>query len=414
LQFDKTPALDALKASLALVGVPAPIKVCGPAGNITGTLTFVGPVDLAQGLRQLGGDVVFAPGQFLVGCTPKQVKPDARPPITEPSQLVGIMPGSNIPTGNPLEPSQGGSGYVGGGEPAVEPVAPPEPPKTEIVRSRYTVGKRLTDMLAKVPGLAVVAEADRVGPVAFTGPEESVAEALKLFKAIDQCPTKIEVQASILVKQSSLSASRGFGVQLRLGGNDFVLGGQATGSGVSIDIPALSAFIAAAKDRSGLVQLSSLGGEVNEGDELELNDGGEVPIRGETIITDRDTRPSVSYRKTGHTLKVRVLSAGEFIVGELTHELSTVGTQTELGPTFGSRSTKTTFRLRPFEPLALSLSGLDGGREEKRRGILSSSKSSSRQTDSAVLVLAMRPLTCDLEADGVEGGVKRLTLGQLP
>ena len=399
--------MDALKASLAIVGVPAPVKVCGPGGNVTGTLTFTGPTDLAQGLRQLGGDVVFAPGQFLVGCTPK-----AKPvPITTPAQLANLgVPASAIPYGSPVGAPgavpvvgpAGGPAYAPGSQATAEPLPPPEPPTTEIVRSRYTLGKRLTEMLAKVPGLAVVAEADRVGPVAFTGPKESVSEALKLFRAIDTCPTKVEVQASILVKQTSLSASRGFGVQLRLGGNDFVLGGQATGSGVSIDIPQLSAFISAAKDRAGLVQLSSLGGEVNEGEELQLNDGGEVPIQGETIITDRDTRPSVTYRKTGHTLTIRILSVGDFIVGQLEHELSTVGNQTALGPTFGTRSTRTTFRLRPFEPLALSLSGLDGGRDEKHSGILSSSKSKSRETDSAVLVLALRPLSCELEATGVE------------
>jgi IMP dehydrogenase/GMP reductase len=257
--------------------------------------------------------------------------------------------------------------------------------------------------MSKFPGLSVLAEPDRVGPVAFSGSRTIVADALKLMAELDRCPTRVEVQASILVKGRTESASRGAGLQLRIGGNDFVLGyANPSGAGISIDIPQLSAFIAAAKANAGFVQLSTIGGQLLEGSEIVLKDGSEVPIRGEAIVTDRETRQSVTYRSVGHNLTLRLQSVGDYLVGEVEHELSTLGATTDLGPTFGTRSTTTAFRVKPFEPLAISLSGLDGGHEERRKGILSAFTAKSRENASAVLILALKPLSCELELAGTE------------
>lgn len=410
VQFDQTPAVDAVKAALAVVGVPVPVKACSPGGVVTGPLAFQGPVDLAQGLRRLGGDVVFTGAGFEVGCA-----------MQHPPQV------ANVPSGNPLDPLLGSRSGVpqysersdpnaplgapfgnGSGGMAAQTMEVPqpiaEPPEVKMVQTHYVRGGRLIEMLKGLPGFQVLGDVDRVGPLLLIGPKGMMGEAVGIVQAVDQCPAKVEVQAAVLAKDAKDGSNRGLGLKLSTGNGNSFVGTDQTGvsAGFRINIPQLQAFITAERQRSGLIQLATLGGEVVQGEALTLNDGGEVPIRQQSVSSNGETRTGVTYKKTGHLLTIKVLAVGEFIVGEIEHEISTVGPATDLGPTFATRATKTTFRLRPYEPLALSLSGLQSASEGKTSGILFGRSNKDRSQSSGVLVLSLKPLSCALERDGVE------------
>lgn len=405
----------ALKDEVHFIKPPA---FCGNYNpQVVGRFTFATQDTFAVSLRMLGVLVRIDGDMLVFGCQPAQ---SPSPPvgaalIASPlqSQLNNLHSLFNPQAAQrPLLPSAS-TGLSSEAVPAAQlgrdGLADDRRLETEIVPDvrRRTVtewldGSRIVAALGKLPGLSVLAQDGEPGPVLLSGPPAIVAIAADYIRAIDVCPLQLAFEASILTRNRSSGRTIAGGIQVHgggLSGSSFSIGSAPPSiSGFAASIPGLRAFLDATAAEGRLDQSAVLRGRVVQGGELVLNDGREVAIRAGTQTTAVATTANVEYRAVGHniTLKPRVVGR-DYVVVELQHQLSGVDSQTDLGPSFAARTTKTVMRVQPGRPEIVSLSGLDSDVHSRARGILSVDKVHSTTQVGAFLVFAVAVEPCSGE-----------------
>jgi len=357
-------------------------RVCGGA-NITGRFVIDQASDIARALAQAGRSVAIdAHGVLVVDCSAAEnssINPLGQYSTTP---LAGAAMGSNVPNGNPLDPS------------LAEPYGPAVMRSAQEVfkalDTHYVTRKRLG--ILEGLGLKVLGDPDVPGPLLLVGPARIIEEAAAYVRSVDVCPRQLRLEATVVTRSNTRSRSRGLGV--RLGNQDVAFG--TTGSADSlIELPLLQAFLRAKRETYEVGSNASFKGFVLQGEELKLTDGQDIPVRSATSVTDRETRQDVVYRTAGHQLTVKPLSLNDVdAVLMVEHAISAPGAVSDLGPSFAQRGTTSTFRIRYGEPIVLSLSGQDTAKRVHSRGILSREGQFEAAEGGAFLVLAVELDRC--------------------
>lgn len=358
-------------------------KVCAD-NRISGSFNIDAGPDVIQALAEAGRRVVVAAdGTIEVDCS-------ASDTLADPLNGYVTQPLSQAVIGTPVA-GQGAVVTLGTTPQAVK--TEPDEYRT-VTTKRY--GREKFDPLEAL-GLRVLGDPDVPGPLMLVGPAKIVAVAEGYIRAVDVCPRQLLVEATVVTRSNSNKRERSMGVRI---GSDSVGFGTAGTADTGINLSLLSAFLEANRGIFEASSNSTFRGRVIEGAELKLADGQDVPVRSATTVTDRETRQDVVYRTAGHQLGIRAASLddGEAIL-IVDHSISALGSGSDLGPSFVSRSTSSSFRVRYREPVVISISGADSARREKARGILYRSDQISAATDGAFLVLAV-----DLDRCGAAAG----------
>lgn len=363
-------------------------KTCGNA-RITGRFFIEVAADLEQALRQAGRALTFAPdGTWIVDCgAAAQIGNDPLGNYVSGPIADAALNANSIPRGNPLDPNLGAQRYPDYSGPVAPPV---EPPAYRRVETHY-VAKGKLDFLEAL-GLKVLGNPDVPGPLLLVGPARIVDEAEDYIRAADICPRQLRVEATVITRANTRTRARKFGLRI---GNDRAAIGTAGEADSGLNLPLLSAFLAANRGVFEAGTNATFRGRVLEGGELKLSDGQDVPVRAATSVTDRETRQDVIYRTAGHLLNIRAvaLNDGEAVL-IVEHSISALASASDLGPTFSTRSTSSSFRIEYGSPVILSLSGADSATRQRSRGILSRNDALEASDVGAFLLLAVQREGC--------------------
>lgn len=380
---DATPVDAFLRAYAPQYGLK--FRACGNA-TISGRYTIGDAADIGLILAEAGRRVEWQGDTLLVDC-------DAADQLT-PSyggEIVGNIAADAIGIGQaPIGQGRGAphTRSVPGQFPAT-----PEPVEYRAMDTQYLPGRRLDPIRAL--GLDILADPDIPGPLLLAGPAKIVDQAERYIRSIDVCPRQLAIEATVVVRANVQNRSRGFGI--RLGSAEIGVGTRNPGDGspdTGLNFSLLSAFLEASRGEFETARNASFMGRLVEGGKLALSDGDDVPIRAATSVTDRETRQDIVYRTAGHSLAVQALAIGEEILLQVDHSISALGPDTELGPTFSTRSTSSLIRVRYREPVVLSLAGADVAERGKTKGILARSDRLSSSETGAFLVLAVDRIDC--------------------
>lgn len=356
------------------------VRVCsGGDAPVTGRFKFDEASSVAPQLMEKGFAVTLDGNGYSIGCDQASV---------EAPQLAGIP--SYVPHGSPLDPN------MAGGPLSPVQTVPVEPPTYERLTAHYRDPSKLIAVLSKLPGLSVIADPEIPGPLLLAGPASIVKQASAFMRDLDRCPDQLEIQALVVSSGESSDRQRRLGIQLRPS-SDTLAGVFDPSSAALINIPGLRAYLDASRSSGTVRQNSSFASRVLLGETVALVDGQEIPVRAATSVTDRETRADVAYRSIGHKLSVKVEAIDREAVVTVQHELSSLVSQTTLGPAFATRSTVSTMRVQLGEPVVVALAGTDLASKDKSRGIFSRSDATSVNRAGIYLVFALKRLPCSLD-----------------
>lgn len=350
-----------------------PVKVCSSGDRlVTGRYSFDQPQQILR-LAVEGHPVQYDGTSFLVGCH-----------LPERVALSPQRPDLSASAGSPVVPSA-----------AVSAPAPPVsiPSAYLFARVRYRDPAMIVSTLAKLPGLSVIADPDVPGPLLLAGAASVVAQASRFLDALDKCPVQLEVEALVISSSEETARSRALGVQLRDAGS-FTVGSFDPLASAVVTIPGLRVFLDADRSTGEFRQNASLKSRVVVGETLSLVDGQEVPVRASTSVTDRETRTDVVYRNVGHQLSLTLDAVDAEAIVTVEHSLSSQLASSQLGPSFATRSTKSTMRVPLGKAAVVALSGLDSASRDKSRGIFARSDRRSLGRSGSFLVFALSDVPC--------------------
>lgn len=267
-----------------------------------------------------------------------------------------------------------------------------EPPAYEIADARW-VSRELVDQVQDIFGIKIAREETPQTPLLLAGPADAVREARRYLDRVNVCPVQLEFEATVIQRADNRIKDRDFG--LRIGTDSIGIGTAGRTSGTGIAFSWLSAFFESSDEAARFRVNSTLSAVLMPGEPVALRDGSQIPVRAATSVTDRETRVDVVYRDAGHTLDIELLAidAGDALI-TVTQEFSSVGTVTDLGPTFATRSITSTLRVPIGEPVALAVVGSDSVSTSRRRGILSSRNFSNSRQDGSFMVFHLRRAGC--------------------
>lgn len=383
LVADAVPLRTLVEAAAKPYGLK--VNVCSAADRlVSGRFDFRDAGSIAGLLMEKGYPVSFDGMALQVGCDQSSIE----------TPLMGGAFGSSIPRGNPLDPNMtsGASSYA--------PVAPPPPLSFERATAKYRDPSKLLAVLSKLPGLSVIADPEIPGPMLLAGPASIVKQAAAFMADLDRCPDQVEIEAIVVTSGEASDRSRAFGVQLRASSSDLA-GTFDPGSAALITIPGLRAFLDASRESSNVRQNSTFKGQVMVGHSVVMGDGNEIAIRAATSVTDRETRADVAYRQIGHRITVKLEALSDWAVVTVNHELSSVSGQSTLGPSFATRSTVTTMRVRLDQPTMIALAGTDLAQKTQSKGIFSRGDSTTTNRQGSYLVFAVRRVGCSVAGDAL-------------
>jgi hypothetical protein len=349
------------------------VQVCSAADTpVTGRFRFTDAASVSGLLAEKGFPVSFDGVTVKVGCDQ----------ASHETPIAGFA--SGMPSGSPLDPNLA----------AGAPYVPPPTPTFETVTAHYRDPSKLVTILSKLPGLSVIADPEIPGPLLLAGPASIVREAKAFMGLLDRCPDQLEIQALVVSSGEASERSRRVGIQFRASGDDLAGTFDPT-SAALITIPGLRAYLDASRSSANVRQNSSFTGRAMVGKTVSLVDGSELPIRAATSVTDRETRADVVYRSIGHKISVKVEALDEEAIVTVQHELSSLAGQTSLGPSFATRSTVTTMRVKLGDPVVVALAGTDLATKEKGRGLFSRSDATTVNRSGVYLVFALKKLGCE-------------------
>lgn len=368
------------------------VKVCNSGARpVTGRFNFREAGDVSGLLLEKGYPVQFTNGQFLVGCD--QASAELAGGVTG-AGVSATSPFSSAILGGPRSDPAGGGTYSPAPIAAPIAAAPVVPPTYRTAEVRYRDPSKVIALLAKIPGLSVIADPDVPGPLLMVGPASVVGEAGRFLAAFDQCPAMAQVEATIVTSSLSADRSRAFGVQLREPGASRIGAFDAL-AGATISIPGLRVYLDGLRSTGEFRANGTLRARVLIGETVKVQDGADVPVRSATSVTDRETRTDVVYRATGNRMTVKLRSLVDNVaVLEIDHELSSQSGDGPLGPTFSSRAFTSLLRVNLGEPNLVSLSGLDSASKVRSRGIFSRADATTAGKLGAFLVFAVERVPC--------------------
>lgn len=383
------------------------LRDCGgdKGRTLSGYYTVTTPDQALASLKAAGADASLTGSTLNLGCSSSPPAP-GKPAAAPVAYAEGERPGQTgtLSDGRPV---------VLGDRSFVPPrEAAPDPDMEEVATRFYTnflPGKAFDDIVRKLPGLSVLADPDRPGPMIVMGPKKWVGQARAFIRELDACPVEVRITAAVVARSGSALASRAFGVRLDAFGGDLVAGATPPiGGGVGIQLGPLQAVITGLRDRYRLEEVYSSQSRVLLGRALVLNDGAEVPVSTGEVLNANGAATAISYRNVGHSLTVLPLAhASGYVVGTIRHELSAQQGNNGVGPTFGSRRVETSFRVRPGEPVVMALSGLDTTSQSKTSGVFFSGKRNNQTEAGGFLVLTLEPEGCAAQAATKERGAAR-------
>ena len=386
---DAVPLETVVRSAAADYGFA--VEVCNAGSRpVTGRFNFKEAADVSGQLSDKGFPVQFVNGKLRVGCD--QASTELAGGAATNAGMAATAPFANaILGGDRPDPRPGG--YAAPVAPAV--VAPPPPPAVyRSERIRYRDPSKVLALLAKVPGLSVIADPDVPGPLLMVGPASIVGEASKFLASFDQCPAMAQVEATIVTSSGRLDRSRAFGLQIREPGSSLI-GGFDPLAGATVAIPGLRLYLDGLRQTGEFRSNGTLRARVLVGETVRVQDGADVPVRAATSVTDRETRTDVVYRSTGNrmTVKLHAIEDGSAVIA-IEHELSAQSGTGPLGPTFSTRSVTSLLRVNLGEANLVSLSGLDTASKVRSRGIFSRSDATAAAKDGAFLVFAVERVPC--------------------
>lgn len=390
------------------------VSICSHApATITGAWTVTTPEQAARVLSSSGINVSYRDRTFFVGCTgrlaPAQETATAGDALAldDPNDLAPTMPlADGLSAGQFPSPAQA---------PSAAPAPPPPDLKTRVLEPEWLSVSEITELFSQLPGLQVFTPSARSRRVVVVAERDRLDEAEALLDALDQCPVEVAIESSVFSRSTRANRDRGVGVGLSLFGGRIRFGNrtQAAATGALLDTGSLDLAVEAGKERSTFRQLYRSTSRVLLGYPLTLTDGADVPVPRGTIRTDIETRQEVEYRATGQTLSVTVSAASRgYLVGELTHEVSSPAESSSLGPSFQTRRVATTFRVREGEPVILSLSDLARDDSANRLRLFDVGQVENHADQDAFLRLVFQTSDCQAVAPITRDGHNRVTRDQ--
>lgn len=370
------PADVAAKAIQPLVGFP--IRACSQA-PVSGLRDISTVADAAEFFANAGLPVEIKDTGLMVGCDAADfaISPalDAAEGNFNASAMLGPTGRQNAPTA-----SQGA------------PVAPPEPPTYHTVSAKW-VKRDLLGQIGTALGIRMIFDAVPEHPILLAGPADAVSQARAYIVALNVCPVQLSFEASVIQRADSDIKDRDIGI--RLGGAKLGIGTAGVSDGSGINFSWLTGFLEATHEVARFRVNASHSAMLLAGEAVQLRDGGQTPVRAATSVTDRETRVDVVYKATGHNLDLQLLAIdGSDALLMIDQSYSSVGTVTDLGPSFSSRSIKSTLRVPIGEPVVLAVSGADTVSTSKRRGILSRGDFSTISKGGSFLVFQLERVGC--------------------
>ncbi len=255
--------------------------------------------------------------------------------------------------------------------PAAKDQPPPAPPAP--VLHVYTPRHRTPADLAAA--LALQPPPPEASRLVLKAPPLEVLDQLRALDQLDQAPRVHRVVGRIFelledrTQGVSLSAVlRAFGQRLRIGVGDPVTGTLTLAS------TALDAFLRLVAEDSRFRSVADQVVVVEDGAQARFQAGADVPVRGQTTVSQGTVSQAIEYRPTGLVLQVRPHGYADSTRLELKIEHTGVARTTSSGidsPTITRRDLATVARLKPGESLVVG--GLDQVSETASRGLLSSS-----------------------------------------
>ena len=267
-----------------------------------------------------------------------------------------------------------------------------EPDIYEISDGRW-ISRELVDQVQGIFGIKIARDETPNVPLLLAGPANAVNEARRYLERVNVCPVQLEFEATVIQRADNRIKDRDIG--LRLGTDTIGIGTAGTSTGTGIAFSWLSAFFESSDEAARFRVNSTLSAVLMPGEPVSLRDGSQIPVRGATSVTDRETRVDVVYRDAGHTLDIELLALdGRDALIAVVQEFSSVGTVTDLGPTFATRSITSTLRVPVGEAVALAVVGADAVSTSRRRGIFSRRDFQNSRQDGAFMVFHLREAGC--------------------
>lgn len=282
---------------------------------------------------------------------------------------------------------------------AIAPVPQPEPeePRREITQVS-------TDFLALGDIQRLIAPFDQFnvsgpqfgpGLFALIGPEDQIEQVSQFVTLSDICPAMLHVEVAVMVDEEFAEDFFNFGISIQNRSQSIGLAEAfAATQGIFVQMPELDVAIEKIKGNGEVVQFSRLSGLVNVGGQLVIRDGQDIPISGATVVQEETVTQSITYRSVGNNLTLTPTASGEEVFFTIDHEISTVGPDSVLGPTFSARRTTTVARWAEGEVFQIGLTGVQETRKSRSRGFLKRRRAKEHAEISAVLLAAFRQLPC--------------------
>ncbi|WP_181160159.1 hypothetical protein [Sandaracinobacter neustonicus] len=361
-----------------------------PDAKLSGFYGLGEPSHSAAAIRAAGGDAVWRDNVLKVRCN------SAGQATSDKGAVQAVSSVAELP--KDFDPKMA-SYYQGKVPPedraagAATDLAPAaDDNKISVYRSKNLETSRLVQLVSKLPGLSAMAAVDHPSEIVVFGPAKWHSEALKMLSQVDRCPPSVELLAIVAARANSDLAKRAFG--LRLTGSTLFGGSLPTG-GFTLDLGPVQAAVDALKQKDDALTLFSARGWAFEGQQVEIMDGSDVPVRTGTVTSDGVVTDSIEYRKIGHQLSVKIFGVSEgSITADVTLELSGLGATSDLGPSFNTRRTVSRIRVQSGEPVIVNLVGLDQSENRRSAGLFSVGRSRSASEAGGHLILTLWERAC--------------------
>jgi len=363
-------------------------RACGAVyGSLTGNFVVRTGEDAVKVLRNAGASASVSDGVLSVGCGGGAAGGD--PSATALGAAPAQVPQPEYLPGGPVDVAalQGPFPQAQG---PVQSSPPPEPEleKAVVLRPAYLTVRSLRDLFKGMPGISLLASDTVPGGVVVVGGEKAVAQARDVFEQLDACPAVVHVDAAVYSRGERVARDRSVGLALRAGGLNIGSTRAPAGAALSFENATVTAFADAGVDVASVVEVFRTSGQALLGEPVRIADGQDIPVRAATVITDRETTQSVVYRTAGHSLDITVTSAalGQ-VAGSLTHEVSSPGQGSELGPSFATRKVQSAFRVPEGRAVVFALSGLARESSSRELRLLGIGRAKELQSADGLLVL---------------------------
>lgn len=366
----------AVKAIQPLVGFP--IKACTQV-PVSGSRDIRTVADAAEFFASAGLPVEIRDTGLMVGCDAADY---------------AISPGLDAPQGSYSAGGLLGPSASPSRSAALQgvPMAPPEPPIYHTVSAKW-VKRDLLGQIGAALGVKMVFDTVPEHPILLAGPADAVSQARAYISALNVCPVQLSFEASVIQRSDSDIKDRDIG--LRLGGSSAGIGTAGTSSATGLNFSWLTGFLEATHEVARFRVNATHSAMLMAGETVQLRDGGQTPVRAATSVTDRETRVDVVYKNTGHNLDLQLLAMdGPDALLMIDQSYSSVGTSTDLGPSFANRSVKSTLRVPIGEPVVIAVAGADSVSTSKRRGILHRGDYTNTEKGGSFLVFQLARVGC--------------------